>query len=314
MHKDKLDQLGEEFKARNYPYFIKEAGQSINVYEKADQKEITISSINKFMVIPTQGMLSNPFLVACQSEDGIITVTWPNGVICQTDDYHDVLNIFFNDKIYLHHIYEDSEFPFFFLKVGMLFSPELYNTIREDPKLNIYDYTLTQLKNDLHKQKIGLASSRAHDYAVRAAFLREYPQSDPEARDKILKTSALELEFEAIRKEKYNWSPSRISGFYLVSDTFEGQTSLKNMFYKPGIRESLIVKLKTIGLMSMIKVDYRWVEAYTETNDPDYIINYWESKPFVSGSETWEYLYEGALEPIDPEQIAYFKIRPTKIF
>ncbi len=312
MVKNKIEHLAEELAAKNHKHFIGEAGKSINVYEKATGQTISVSSENDFMLILTNGLLTNPYLVVGQDNEGILTVSWPKGVVCQTDDIGDVLNIFYSNRTYIHHIYEDLEFPFFFLKIGMLFSPQLYNSLRENPTKNIYDYSISQLTNDIHKERLGLTSSRTMDFGVQAAFLRENPWAETSNRESILKKSALELDFETIRKEKYNWAPSRLSSFYLMSDSEDNRWNLRGMFGKPN-RKSIVVELKTTHLMSMIKVDYRWVEAYDTEKDPDFIENYWSSKPFVSGSQTWEYLYEGALEPINPEQIEFFKERPSKI-
>jgi hypothetical protein len=302
----KLNQLIIELKKRDHPYFLRDQSQPITLHLKKTGENISISSDNEFLVIPTTESFNRPYLVVNVDNYETLTASTIKGIVCQSHDVLDISNLLFNDKIYLHHIYKDQQFPFIFLKMGMLFSPELYNKIRENPKTTIYEYCLSKLKHDIHKYDNGLVSSRANDFIVKASFFRENPNYNHKNQDRVLEISELELAFERVRKERHVWAPSRISGFYLVSDEMNDRENLRNMFYTPP-RESIVVELRSFALMFMIKVDYRWVELYREDPNPLFIENYWNSIPVSANCSNWEYLYEGALEPSNAEQIQYFK-------
>lgn len=304
-----LDALRDKLIERREKFTLGSPGTQIIIRESG----LTIQSETPFIVIITKELLNRPFIVVNVNNEGIIFVGSNKGGICQTNELDDVINLLYSNKVYLHHIYERNPFPLIFLQQGVLFSPELYNSVRTDAKSTIYDYTNEELKNDLHTKDLGLTSSRGFDFGIYASKLRanEDTKYKPDA-EKLLYKSDMELAFESVRRDVCFWAPSRLSGFYLVSDDMNDRLNLRTMFSRED-RKSLLVEVKTTALMTMIKVDYRWVEQYHEDPKAEYIVNYWNSKPFCDNSTTWEYLYEGMLEASNSDQLEYLKGLPVEL-
>ncbi|KQR72438.1 hypothetical protein [Pedobacter sp. Leaf176] len=71
------------------------------------------------------------------------------------------------------------------------------------------------------------------------------------------------------------------------------------------MEEPKVIILRIAVRARIIKMDYRWFEEYARDRNTLYIRNYWQSKPFEDGSNTWEYLHEGGVFPLDEDYEPY---------
>jgi hypothetical protein len=122
---------------------------------------------------------------------------------------------------------------------------------------------------------------------------------DEKTKDRYLRTSELELTFEAVRREIAPAVPSRITCLYLAEDNLEGRENLRDMltaYKRPFVFE--------IGLLQpyfgLHKADNRWLELYRSEPVRDHVENYWLGKPY-NNIPTWEYLFEGSAVFINDE-------------
>ncbi|WP_339924206.1 hypothetical protein [uncultured Cyclobacterium sp.] len=237
-----------------------------------------------------------------------LRVSTPNQIpFCQTDDIEDVKNILTEDKKFIHLMDLADEFTDFMVNdIGAIFTPSMVSSLKGVFKPFIYSLSIEELRNDSFDEPIEFMSPRGYRNIKEASKIRKSKTSNfDETEVKILKMAEIELKFEEVRREICNWAPSRLSSIYLMDDTESSAGNLEYMFRNSTRRYPKVILFRHAGLARVIKVDYRWFEKYAEDKNIEYIKKYWQSKPFIPGSTTWEYLYEGGLFPLDEEFAPY---------
>ncbi len=118
-----------------------------------------------------------------------------------------------------------------------------------------------------------------------------------------LRLSEIELSFEAVRRDIAPKAPSRLTCLYLADNSKEGQDNIDAMlssFKRPLTLEVNILQ----PYFGFHYADNRWLEAYAENPQPDFIQNYWLRKAF-DDKQVWEFLLEGSVIIKNEDNLAF---------
>lgn len=275
------------FKGGQYDYIIEETNERITYPCNFDT-----------LYTQTRGVINSKAFFTELLNENTLRTFGPNRVpYCQTNDVEDVKNILTEDKKFIHIIDQADEFTDIMVnKIGAFFTPSLVTFLKDTDKPFIYMLSIEQLRDDSFDKPIEFMSPRGYRNVIEASRIRKNRSSDfTEVEKQILNMGEIELKFEEVRREICDWAPSRLSAIYLMDYSENSADNMRNMFGNTNRKEPKIIVVRIAGLARMIKVDYRWFEKYTQEKKPEYIINYWQSKPFTEGSNTWEYLHEGGV-------------------
>jgi hypothetical protein len=159
-------------------------------------------------------------------------------------------------------------------------------------------------------QDLGGLTPTAGDYVFLARKLRRGTKGLRVDTDKILRRSEIELKFEEGRRKYAPNAVSRLNCIYLVDD----ETVLRKMF--EDYSKDYVFKVKISQQMNCSKVDVQWYHRYWDTHSitsddedywgidkEEYIKKYWTSFPSDKSDNNWEYLVDGLVGLVDPQDI-----------
>ncbi len=278
-------------KGQRYDYIIEETNERIPFPCSFDT-----------LYTQTRGVVNQRALFTELIDDNTLRTFGPNRApYCQTNDIEDIKNILVEDKKFIHLIDQANKFTDIMLNnVGAMFTPSMVTSLKNINKPFIYMLSIDQLRDDLFDKPIEFMSPRGYRNVIEASKIRKNNALNyNEMELKILGMTEIELKFEEVRREVCDWAPSRLSAIYLMDYSEASADNMTEMFGNTQRKEPRVIIVRHAGLVRVIKVDYRWFEEYIKDKNNQYIKNYWQSKPFVEGSTTWEYLYEGGLFPLD---------------
>ncbi len=160
---------------------------------------------------------------------------------------------------------------------------------------------------------LGVPTPRATWYVWAAAWVRrgghggigtEDPKWLPRAElDQILRLGDIELAFEEARRSLLPDGASRLASLYLADDSDVGRAHIRVM-----LGSDILILRVTIPLaLRVSRVDTKWFDLYCHDPKPEYIENYWLSRPFDPETPTWEYLVDGMIEVDDPDGLAHIR-------
>ncbi|MBE9599952.1 hypothetical protein [Pedobacter sp. MC2016-24] len=265
--------------------------------------------VNSIRYIPRpKGVINSRAFFTELIDEHTLRTFGPNRIpYCQTNDIEDVKNILTEDKKFIHTIDQADEFTDLMVNnIEALFTPSMVSFLKDQDKPFIYMLSIEQLRDDTFDKPIEFMSPRGYRNVIEASRVRKNKTSDyNEVELKIIEMGEIELKFEEVRREICDWAPSRLSAIYLMDYSESSAENMRKMFWNTIRKEPKVIIVCIAGLARIIKVDYRWFEAYIKEKNNEYIKNYWQSKPFVEGSTTWEYLHEGGLFPLDEEYDPY---------
>jgi len=306
--KTKLTKLAELLEEHKFGGILFKKGQEYDYIVEETNERITYPCHFDTLYTQTKGVINSPAFFTELINEHTLRTFGPNRVpYCQTNDVEDVKNILTEDKKFIHIIDQANEFTNLMVnKVGVLITPSMVTFLSDVDKPFIYMLSIEQLRDDSFDKPIEFMSPRGYRNVIEASKVRKNKSSNySETELKIIQMGEIELKFEEIRREICDWAPSRLSAIYLMDYSESSADNMRKMFGNTRRKEPKVIIVRIAGLARIIKVDYRWFEAYTEEKNDEYIKNYWQSKPFVEGSTTWEYLHEGGLFPLDVEYNPY---------
>nr|WP_121272654.1 hypothetical protein [Pedobacter schmidteae] len=298
----KLTDLAELFEKHGFGSILYFKGSQYDYIIEGTEKRITYYCDFDTLYTQTKSLInSTAIFTELIDENTLRTHAFNRVPFCQTNDIEDIKNIITEDKKFIHTIDQADEFTDIMVNnVGTLFTPSIISFLRDRDKPFIYMLSIEQLRDDTFDKPIEFMSPRGYRNVIEASRIRKKKTSDYNEQElKIIEMGEIELKFEKIRREICDWAPSRLSAIYLMDYSESSADNMRIMFENTRRKEPKVIIARIAGLARIIKVDYRWFEAYTEEKKDEYIQNYWQSKPFVEGSTTWEYLHEGGLFPLD---------------
>ncbi|MFC5282098.1 hypothetical protein [Pedobacter alpinus] len=304
---NKLNDLGKLLAKDNIGSIYREKGSPYHyLIEETNECRDYVCDYNT-LYIQTPSLVDTKCIFTELRNNNILFTYGPNRVpFCQTNDILDVRNIIINDKKFIHCIdLSDGVTQMFANEVGAFFTPSMITFLRKIDKPFVYLMSMQELRNDMSDKPVEFMSPRGYRYLIEASKLRKDKKEGYNEKELLLlKNCEIELSFENKRREICDWAPSRLSAIYLMDDTLASSENIASMFSEKRLKPKVIL-VNIAGLARIIKVDYRWVEAYFEEPKVEYIENYWHSLPFQDNSTTWEYLHEGGLFVLDEEYEPY---------
>lgn len=186
----------------------------------------------------------------------------------------------------------------------------------------LYSCNIDDLYNNPQKCFSGLGSPCFRIIST-AAFLRNnWPLYDGYGKEKIfsekqkqqyIDKADWEIDFEKIRREKFNHKPSRLSSIYLVDDTDDGRITLQNMFSvatQTGMYRPHILHVKIVLNIRYHHGDIKWIDEFAKNKDIKCIENYWQEIKYDS-KPRYEHILEGTIIPTQLEEIEFLRNNGT---
>ena len=120
-----------------------------------------------------------------------------------------------------------------------------------------------------------------------------------------LRLSEIELSFEAVRRDIAPEAPSRLTCLYLADNSEDGRNNIDTMlsFFTRPLTFEVNILQPYIGFHY---ADNRWLEAYIENPQPEFIQNYWLKKGY-DDKPVWEFLLEGSVTIKKEDDLAFIK-------
>jgi hypothetical protein len=119
-----------------------------------------------------------------------------------------------------------------------------------------------------------------------------------------------EIAFEAGRRRYAPTSASRWSCIWLADDSAEGEAVVRSMFGQSSrIR---LVKMRITHQLALTRADSRWFDDYRYSRKGGCIENYWSQVPHPDGP-LWEWLVDGRVELVDPDDWAFIRDNGRRI-
>ena len=207
---------------------------------------------------------------------------------------------------------------------GRLWSPDLLAQC--DPGIaashvSLRDVPIDQLRIVGTPQ--GVPTPRATWYVWAAAWIRrgghvgigmDRPKwTTPDEASRLLRIGDMELEFERVRRSVAPTAASRLASLYVAEDSEIGRAHVRQMLGA----DVMILQVSIPLAIRVTRVDTAWFDLYAAEGKEEHIIHYWSGHPLDESCPTWEYLVEGAVEAVDPEELEFVRARgahkePTK--
>lgn len=158
----------------------------------------------------------------------------------------------------------------------------------------------------------GTMTPRASWYIWAAALIRrgghvgigmENTQWLPrEKLDRILALGDIELELEETRRKVAPEEASRLCALWVAEDSEAGESHVRAML-GPDV---LVLRVSIVAAIRFTRVDTTWFDLYCQSRKAEYANKYWSGTACDRGPK-WEFLVEGCIEAIDPEQLEYIR-------
>ena len=184
------------------------------------------------------------------------------------------MNTNFNNTIFLHGISLQNWHACWNFSInGRICSPDIYfsnNPSFKDIHKSVYETSLEELQSRgtpfPTPRFISFFKDIILEHNIQTGKL--LLDIKPEHINKINLINRIEFEFERIRREIANNSPTRLSCLWIAEDNDIGRKHIYNM-----LGNVFITRVKIPIFKRVQKVDTEWFEKYYEENDKKYIYN-----------------------------------------